>query len=53
MKFDLMTGNMRWQDSAALAASLQSAGFSRDAVHGDQPGAVDDDRRSGHRRTRA
>ena len=28
MKFDLMTGNLRWQDSAALAASLQSAGFS-------------------------
>ena len=28
MKFDLMTGNLRWQDSAALAASVQSAGFS-------------------------
>ena len=28
MKFDLMTGNLSWQDSAALAARLEDAGFS-------------------------
>ncbi len=28
MKFDLMTGNLSWRDSAALAASLEDAGFS-------------------------
>ena len=28
MKFDLMTGNLSWQDSAALAAKLEDAGFS-------------------------
>ena len=28
MQFDLMTGNLSWRDSAALAAKLESAGFS-------------------------
>ena len=28
MKFDLMTGNLSWQDSASLAAKLDDAGFS-------------------------